>query len=77
MTEDVVRSLVISQQALGTEAVILMPHTRCGVLGLNHAMLRPRDDIPDGSVPKLDFHPMDDLRAAVAADLRLLRGLLT
>ncbi len=74
VTEDVLRSLVISQQALGTRAVILMPHTGCGVLGLDVGKLRPlRGDAGEPPRP-LDFHPMDDLAAALAEDLRLLRG---
>lgn len=73
LTPDVLRSLVISQQALGTRAVVLMPHTGCGVLGLDTAALRPprADDL--GVPEPLDFHPMDDLQAALSEDLCRLR----
>ncbi len=73
VTEDVLRSLVISQQALGTNAVILMPHEGCGVLGLDVRTLRPRAAASPTSVPALDFHAMQDLEAALAEDLRSLR----
>lgn len=35
VTDDVVRSLCLSQRALGTEEVILVHHTNCGVEGLS------------------------------------------
>lgn len=35
VTEDVRRSLALSQRALGTEEVWLVMHTKCGVLGLD------------------------------------------
>lgn len=73
VTDDVLRSLVISQQALGTNTVILMPHTGCGVLGLDVRNLAPRSPTKDGIVPPLDFHPLHDLQTGLAEDLRLLR----
>ncbi len=73
VTEDVLRSLVISQQALGTNAVVLMPHTRCGVLGLDAAALQPPRSASFGTPEPLDFHAMEDLRAALSEDLEKLR----
>jgi len=73
VTDDVLRSLVISQQALGTRAVVLMPHTQCGTLGLDVRALTPRPGVPAAAVPPLDFHPMADLEEALRGDLRLLR----
>ncbi|WP_049574502.1 beta-class carbonic anhydrase [Streptomyces sp. SBT349] len=35
VTDDVIRSLTISQRLLGTEAVVLIHHTGCGLLGLS------------------------------------------
>jgi carbonic anhydrase len=34
VTDDVIRSLTISQRQLGTNAVVLIHHTGCGLLGL-------------------------------------------
>jgi carbonic anhydrase len=34
VTDDTIRSLTISQRALGTESVVLIHHTGCGLLGL-------------------------------------------
>ena len=40
VTDDVVRSLVISQRYLGTTNVVLIRHTECGLIGLHDADLR-------------------------------------
>ncbi|MGH2857822.1 MAG: beta-class carbonic anhydrase, partial [Solirubrobacteraceae bacterium] len=40
VTDDVIRSLVISQRLLGTEEVVLIHHTRCGMLGFTDDELR-------------------------------------
>ncbi|MFC0597113.1 beta-class carbonic anhydrase [Streptomyces palmae] len=34
VTDDIIRSLTISQRALGTRSVVLIHHTGCGLLGL-------------------------------------------
>ncbi|MGW1839788.1 beta-class carbonic anhydrase [Streptomyces sp. BBFR2] len=34
VTDDIIRSLTISQRALGTRSVVLIHHTDCGLLGL-------------------------------------------
>jgi carbonic anhydrase len=39
VTDDALRSLALSQEALGTEEVMLIQHTRCGALGLAGAEL--------------------------------------
>jgi len=39
-TDDVVRSLVLSQRKLGTERIMLIHHTRCGLEGLDEEELR-------------------------------------
>ena len=72
VTGDVLRSLVISQQALGTNVVVVMPHTGCGLLGLDPATLRPRGDALRPA-PHLDFHTMSDLYSTLQQDLRRLR----
>lgn len=39
-TDDVVRSLILSQRKLGTERIMLIHHTYCGLHGLDEAALR-------------------------------------
>jgi carbonic anhydrase len=61
-TDDAIRSLVISQQLLGTEEVIVIEHTGCGMLTFDDAKVR-RDlaertgadvDLPLRSFPELE-----------------------
>ena len=40
VTDDVLRSLVLSQRLLQTREIILMHHTDCGLNGMNEAALR-------------------------------------
>lgn len=42
VTEDVVRSLIISQQLLGTQEVMIINHTDCGMLTFKDNGLRTR-----------------------------------
>jgi carbonic anhydrase len=42
VTEDVVRSLIISQQLLGTQEVMIINHTDCGMLTFKDEGLRTR-----------------------------------
>jgi len=39
-TDDVVRSLVLSQRTLGTERIMLIHHTRCGMLAFTDDLLK-------------------------------------
>ncbi len=70
VTEDVIRSLVISQQALSTRRVLLMPHTGCGVLNLDPSQLTA--GLGPAARPPLDFRGMTDLTEAVREDVARL-----
>jgi len=39
-TDDAIRSLVVSQQTLGTRQVLVVAHTGCGLLGLDEPAVR-------------------------------------
>lgn len=76
VTDDVIRSLIVSQQLLGTEEVILIEHTGCGLHGVDEGALRERlassagvtaDDIP------LEFGGFGDLEANLRAQVTILR----
>jgi carbonic anhydrase len=70
VTADVLRSLAISQRVLGTREVMLVHHTRCGLIGFDADDFRRsiRDETgvepawEDASIGDLDA----DVRAAVA-----------
>jgi carbonic anhydrase len=71
VTPDMLRSLVISQRALGTDTVIVMPHTRCGLTGLDPSPWR--EELP-ADAPPLDFMVVHDPRATCLDDVGALRA---
>jgi carbonic anhydrase len=76
VTDDVIRSLIVSQQLLGTNEVLVIEHTGCGLHGVDETALRERlaalagvtpDDIP------LEFGGFGDLEANLRAQVAILR----
>ena len=71
VTDDVIRSLCISQQLLGTREILVVHHTGCGMCGLDEAQLRA--DLADrlGADPGWPFGSFadaaDDVQASIAA----------
>jgi carbonic anhydrase len=72
-TEDAIRSLVLSQQVLGTEEVLVIQHTGCGLFGLDDAELRSRMVAKTGRSPGLTFGGFSDLEASVRRQVDTLR----
>lgn len=66
VTDDVMRSLVISQRLLGTSEIVLVHHTDCGMLTFTDEALRAVLKAETGHMPSYAFHAFDDL----AADIR-------
>ncbi len=73
VTDDVLRSLVLSQRALGTREVLLMHHTRCGMLGLDEGELRAQIVAETGAPPPYAFGAFDDLDEAVRSAIARVR----
>ena len=70
---DAIRSLVISQQLLGTREVVVIHHTDCGMLTFTDDQLRQklRDDL---GVQTTDaFLPFSDLEQSVRDDVAAIR----
>lgn len=72
-TEDAIRSLVVSQQLLGTNEILLIAHTRCGLDGANEDDIRARVERTTGSPTGLVFGAFDDLDAMVREQVAILR----
>ena len=76
---DALRSLVISEQLLGTNEILLIKHTGCGMLTFNnedaHAVVE-KNLGPAGQqeLSGLDFQPFPDLEKAVEDDVEYLRA---
>ena len=74
VTEDVVRSLAISQHLLGTRSVVLIHHTRCGAQQFTDTGLSAAIQERCGFVPPFALGAFEDLDESVRASLRTLRG---
>jgi carbonic anhydrase len=65
VSDDTVRSLVLSQRLLGTTDVMLMHHTDCGLHGLDEAAFARELEQDTGLRPPASFGAFDDLDADV------------
>jgi carbonic anhydrase len=74
VTEDVLRSLVLSQRLLDTREVILMHHTNCGLHGTDEAALRAAIAKDTGHAPPYAFGAFEDLDVAVRAAIARVRS---
>jgi carbonic anhydrase len=72
-TEDVIRSLIVSQQLLGTNEIFVIGHTGCGLLGADDAVLRDRLTAATGEALEIGFGSFNDLDATVRASVERLR----
>ncbi len=61
VTDDVVRSLVLSQRLLGTTEIMLVHHTDCGVHGLDEAAFAAELERETGHVPTGGFGAFTDI----------------
>lgn len=74
VTDDVLRSLVLSQRKLGTREVLLAHHTDCGLFGLDDAELLAEVEEASGVRPPFAFGGFDDLDASVRASVARVRA---
>jgi carbonic anhydrase len=79
--KDALRSLVISEQLLGTTEIVLVKHTGCGMLTFKNedATTLVRQNLGDKAAEGLnafnaDFQPFPDLEEAVKSDVEFLKG---
>ena len=73
-TEDALRSLIISQQLLGTEEVIVIGHTRCGMLTFRDDELRRRLAEQTGTDVDVSFHAFQDLESNIRTQIDLIKA---
>ncbi|HWQ15331.1 MAG TPA: carbonic anhydrase [Roseiflexaceae bacterium] len=73
-SQDAIRSLVISQRLLGTNEIVVIHHTDCGMLTFRNADLSARIRAELGvDASGWDFLPFSDLEASVRDDVAVLR----
>jgi len=73
-TDDVVRSLILSQQLLDTRSIMVIHHTRCGVEGLDEDRLRDLVVERGGARPDFAFGGFRDVEEDVRATVTTLRS---
>ena len=74
VTEDVIRSLVLSQRLLGTREVILLHHTDCGLQKVVADDLRDEIEADTGQRPAWEIGGFTDPAESVRESIRLLRA---
>jgi carbonic anhydrase len=74
VTEDVIRSLVLSQRLLGTQEVILLHHTDCGLQKVVADDLRDEIEADTGQRPAWEIGGFTDPAESVRESIRLLRA---
>jgi carbonic anhydrase len=74
VTDDMLRSLVLSQRVLETREVVLVHHTNCGLHGADEAALRTEIARETGEAPAYEFGAFDDLDAAVRSAIERVRS---
>ena len=72
---DAIRSLVISEQLLGTNTVVVIHHTDCGMLTFSNDDLRTKvkQDLHT-SADHIDFLPFGNLEQSVRDDVALIKN---
>ena len=74
VTEDMIRSLVISQQQMGTREIVVLHHTDCGAQTFNNEDFQEHLKNELGvDVSGKDFLPLQDVEESVREDMKLLR----
>ena len=70
---DAIRSLVVSQQLLGTREVLVIGHTGCGLQGADEAAIRERISSATGTTTEIALGAFADLEAMVRDQVETLR----
>jgi carbonic anhydrase len=73
-TEDAIRSLVISQRLLGTEEIILIHHTECGMLTFRDEDLKNKIEAETGVRPSFSFEAFPSLDEDVVRQIARIRA---
>lgn len=74
VTEDVIRSLTISQRFLGTEEIILVHHTDCGMLTFSDDAAKQQIQQETGIKPEFALEAFSDLEEDVRQSIRRIQS---
>jgi carbonic anhydrase len=73
VTDDALRSLAVSQHALGTREVLVLHHSRCGMEGLDAAAFLDGVERATGARPPADLQEFADVEDDVRRAVRTVR----
>lgn len=74
VTDDMIRSLVISEQQLGTREIVVLHHTDCGAQTFTNPEFQDQLQKDLGvDVHDCDFLPFSDVEESVREDMAILR----
>lgn len=74
-SDDALRSLIISEQLLGTDTVVVIHHTDCGMLTFSNEDLRNKlQQEFHTSSDNIDFLPFKDLEQSVRDDVATIKA---
>ena len=74
VSDDAIRSLAISQNLLGTEEIILIHHTDCGMLTFTDDELAERLERETGQRPQWRAHAFSDLEQDVREGIERIKS---
>jgi carbonic anhydrase len=74
VTDDTIRSLAISQHLLGTEEIVILHHTDCGMLTFSDEEFAERLERETGSRPGWDAQAFEDLDVDVRDSIDRIKG---
>ena len=74
VTEDVLRSLTISQHELGTTEVVLIHHTKCGMQTFTNKEFKPELEVETGRKPHWAALTFTDVNADVRKSIARVRA---
>ena len=72
-SEDAIRSLIVSQQLLGTREILVIAHSKCGLHQADEADLRERIELSTGTSTEMGFGAFGDLDQMVRDQVDILR----
>jgi len=74
VTDDVIRSLAISQRLLGTTEIVLVHHTDCGMLTFKDDDVKAQIEEETGLRPQFSLEAFSDLRDDVRQSVRRIKA---
>lgn len=74
-SSDALRSLIISEQLLGTREIVVIHHTDCGMLTFSNDQLREQlAQNLDANASDIDFMPFSDVVHSTRDDIAIIRS---